>query len=174
MLSQQNEIFIIDANVLITPYNAYYSFEFAPVFWEKMAQHIELKNILILDKVFDEIVAKEDLLSAWIKKIRGLEQISHKKSQIIENYGNIIKHIENSGFYNSIALNDWSKETKADPWIIATAMTYNYTVITFEDFNHGLHINQPSKNPKIPNICQHFSIKWANLFYMMNQLKIRL
>jgi hypothetical protein len=55
-LNKQNkEVFIIDSNALITPYKFYYSFEIAPQFWDTIAKHITLKNIVILDKVFYEI-----------------------------------------------------------------------------------------------------------------------
>jgi hypothetical protein len=86
MSKQNNETFIIDSNALITPYKFYYSFEIAPQFWDTIAEHITLKNIVILDKVFDEIASKDDPLSQWIENIDGLEQIGYRNSEIIDNY----------------------------------------------------------------------------------------
>jgi hypothetical protein len=174
MSKQNNDTFIIDSNALITPYKFYYSFEIAPQFWDAIAEHITLKNIVILDKVFDEIASKDDPLSQWIKNIDGLEQISYRNSEIIDSYGKIMNYIGTSGFYSSIALNAWAQGNKADPWIIAAAVTYNYTVITFETFNQGLNINQPSKIVKIPNVCQQFDVACKDLYYMMHKLSIRL
>jgi hypothetical protein len=174
MSKQNNEVFIIDSNALITPYKFYYSFEIAPQFWDTIANHITLKNIAILDKVFDEISSKNDPLGQWIKNIVDLKQINYRDSEIIGNYGKIMNYISASGFYSSIALNTWAQRNKADPWIIAAAVAYNYTVITFETFNQGLNINQPSKSVKIPNICQQFDITCKDLFYMMQKLSIRL
>jgi hypothetical protein len=174
MSRQNSEVFIIDSNALITPYKFYYSFEIAPQFWNVVAKHIILKNVIILDKVFDEISSKDDLLGRWIKSIDNLEQISFKDSEIIDNYGKIMNYIGTSGFYSSIAFNAWAQANKADPWIIAAAMAYNYTVITFETFNQGLNVNHPSKIVKIPNVCQRFNIKCKDLFYMMHELSIRL
>jgi hypothetical protein len=85
-----------------------------------------------------------------------------------------MNYIRTSGFYSSIALNAWAQGNKADPWIIAAAMAYNYTVITFETFNQGLNINQPSKIVKIPNVCQQFDVVCKDLYYMMHKLSIRL
>jgi hypothetical protein len=133
MSEQDTDVFIIDSNALITPYKFYYSFEIAPRFWDVIAKHIERKNIVILDKVFDEISAKDDPLGQWIKNIDGLEPISYKDSEIID-----------------------------------------YTVITFETFNQGLNINQPSKVVKIPNVCQQFDVVCKDLYYMMHKLSIRL
>jgi hypothetical protein len=174
-MSKQNKgMFIIDSNALITPYKFYYSFKIAPQFWVTIAKHITQKNIVILDKVFDEISSKDDPLSQWIKSIDNLEQLSFKDSKIIGNYGKIMNYIKSSGFYSSIALNAWAQANKADPWIIAAAMAYNYTVITLETFNQGLNVNHPSKIVKIPNICQQFNIKCRDLFYMMHELSIQL
>jgi hypothetical protein len=172
--NQNKEVFIIDSNALITPYKFYYSFEIAPQFWDAIAKHITLKSIVILDKVFDEISSKDDLLGQWIKSIDNLEQINFKDSQIIGNYGKIMNYISAGGFYSSIALNAWAQANKADPWIIAAAMANNYTVITFETFNQGLNVNHPSKIVKIPNVCQQFNIMCKDLFYMMHELSIRL
>jgi hypothetical protein len=174
MSRQNNERFIIDSNVLITPFKFYYSFEIAPQFWDTIAKHITLKNITILDKVFDEISSKDDPLGQWINSIDGLEQINYRDSEIIGNYGKIMNYIKTGGFYSSIAFNAWAQGNKADPWIIAAAMAYNYTVITFETFNQGLNVNQPSKVVKIPNVCQQFDIDCKDLFYMMHKLSIRL
>jgi hypothetical protein len=174
MNKQNKEVFIIDSNALITPYKFYYSFEIAPQFWNVVAKHIAGENIIILDKVFDEISSKDDRLGQWIKGIDNLKQLSFKNSEIIGNYGKIMNYIRTSGFYSSIALNAWAQENKADPWIVASAMTHNYTVITFETFNQGLSIRQPSKIVKIPNICQQLNVKCGDLFYMMHELSIRL
>jgi hypothetical protein len=174
MNKQDKEVFVIDSNALITPYKFYYSFEFAPRFWDTMADHMVSKNIVIIDKVFDEISSNNDPLGRWIKSIDNLEKVSSRNLEIIQNYGNILNHIRDSGFYSSTALSAWAQANKADPWIIAAAMAYSYTVITFETFNQSLNINQPSKMVKIPNICQHFNIKCKDLFYMMHELSIRL
>jgi hypothetical protein len=174
MNKQNKEVFIIDSNALITPYKFYYSFEIAPRFWDTVAKHIELKNIVILDKVFDEISLKDDLLGRWIKDIDNLEKISIKDSKIISNYGKIMNHISTIGFYSTVAFNAWAQANKADPWIIAAAVAYNYTVITFETFNQGLNVNYPSKTVKIPNVCRQFNIRCKDLFYMMHELSIRL
>jgi hypothetical protein len=174
MSGGNKEAFIIDSNIMIAPYKSYYSFEIAPQFWDTMAEHIRMKKIVILDKVFDEILVKDDQLSQWLKSIDNLEQINYRDSKIIRNYGKIINYIETSGLYSRPAFNAWAQGNKADPWIIAAAAAYNYTVITFENGNRGLNINQPSKSAQIPDICQQFDITCEDLFYMMRRLSIRL
>lgn len=174
MNEQSNEVFIIDSNTLITPYHFYYSFEFAPKFWDRIEQQIAQKNIILLDKVFDEIASKKDRLCDWLLSIQDLKQIDHKNSEIIENYGKIIRHIQTCGYYKPVALHTWSQEQVADPWIIAAAMTYHYTVITFEMPYQSTNSNQQHNNAKIPNICTNFNVNCKDLFYMMNNLNITL
>jgi hypothetical protein len=174
MNERNDEVFIIDSNALITPYNAYYSFEIAPSFWTNVEKRIISKSIVVLDKVFDEIVAKKDKLNDWLRDIQGLEQIDHKNAGIIQNYGRVISHIQSCGLYTPVALNTWSQEQFADPWIVAAALTNHYTVISLEAPIYGLNTNQKSDKPKIPNICDQLNIKHQNLYYMMNRLAIKL
>ena len=42
-----NEIFLIDANSLITPYLTFYPFDFAPGFWEQLANSIRNGQVAI-------------------------------------------------------------------------------------------------------------------------------
>jgi hypothetical protein len=174
MKEQNDEVFIIDSNAFITPYNTFYSFEIAPSFWTNIEDRIISKNIVILDKVFDEIVAKEDKLNNWLQGIQGLEPIDHKNYGIIQNYGQVINHIQSCGLYTPVALHIWSQEQVADPWIVAAALTNQYTVISLEVPIHGLNVKKPSDKPKIPNICEQLNVKCRNLYYMMNKLAIKL
>jgi hypothetical protein len=174
MSDWNSDVFIIDSNAQITPYKSFYSFEIAPGFWDAMANQITLKNIVIPDKIFDEIYTKDDPLSQWIKSIGGLEQISYRDSEIILNYSKIMNFIGTSSLYSPVALNTWAQGNKADPWIISAAVTHNYTVITFEISNQSLSANQPSKNAKIPDVCKYFNVKCEDLYYMMHELSIHL
>jgi hypothetical protein len=174
MNKQNDEVFIIDSNALITPYNAYYSFEIAPSFWTNIEERIISKDIVVLDKVFDEIVAKEDKLNNWLRDIQGLESVDHKSSGIIQNYGQVINHIQSCDLYTPVALSIWSQEQAVDPWIVAAALTNHYTVISLEAPIYGLNANQKSDKPKIPNVCEQLNIKCQNLYYMMNKLAIKL
>ena len=51
-----DELFLIDANSLITPFLSYYPFDFAPSFWSQISDHISNGSIVILDMVKAEIL----------------------------------------------------------------------------------------------------------------------
>ena len=99
----------MDSNSFITPSNQYYQFSIARSFWDKIENHIVDGDIAISDAVFEEIKKGEDDLSEWIKGITITNYISRKDPIIIQNYSNILKYIQESGYYKSIALKEWSR-----------------------------------------------------------------
>lgn len=169
-MEKPNSIFLIDTNSFITPYKKYYPFDLAPIFWQFMELNIKEGCIVLLDKVYDELVAGSDELTDWVQAIKTDKIIEHKNPEIIMKYGEILTYIQHCGFYKSRALTEWSDSKVADPWIIATASIFGYTVITFEEPNGNLSKSSPCSHPKIPEICKAFDVKCANLFDMMRAL----
>lgn len=71
-----NEIFLIDTNVLITPYQQYYRFSIAPTFWDKINEHSNTNSIKTIQHVHDEICWKKkeqekDDLQKWFEAKLG-------------------------------------------------------------------------------------------------------
>jgi hypothetical protein len=57
----------VDSNILITPSNDYYSFDFRMhPYWNFFKQNVIDGNIIILDKVYDETIKGKGPLAAWI------------------------------------------------------------------------------------------------------------
>lgn len=169
-----NEIFLIDANSLITPYLTFYPFDFAPGFWEQLANSIRNGQVAILDVVKAEILRGNDELKSWMEQLEIEKYIDHRATPILQRYGQVLQHIQNNPVYKAAVLAEWSRETVADPWLIATAASYNYTIITFEEANRGLSSRNPSKNAKIPDVADAFGVKTEKLYYMMRELGLKL
>lgn len=173
---KESEKYLIDANSIITPYNTFYQFDFAPSFWEQLKNNF-YNNIYIIDKVKDEILKpnNKDYLSKFIDSI-SKENIIKTKSQpdIINKYSEILNFIRDNPLYSDIALKNWADTKVADAWLIATASVYNYTIITFEVSAGNINPKNPSKNPKIIDIANGFNVKCENLYYMMKNLKFKL
>ncbi len=167
----REEIFIIDANSLITPHLNYYPFDFAPGFWEQMEQNILSGKIVILDMVKNEILQGDDALSKWMAKLSIQTILDRREPSILKYYQRILRYIQANECYKPQALAEWSRNTVADPWLIAAAKTHGYTIITFEVHNNGLSHRNPSKNAKIPDVAQEFGVKTETLFYMMRELR---
>lgn len=173
-MENSSTIFLIDSNVLITPYKSYYPFDIAPCFWDQVKEKIETGSIALLDIVKEEIQKGNDDLSTWCSKLSAAELIDRRQPLIVENYAKVLQYIQVCGFYNSHALAGWADANIADPWLIATAMVTGYTIITFEVSAGGLSKKTPSSRCKIPDVCKHFDVKYDHLYSMMRELSINL
>lgn len=168
------EIFLVDANSLITPHLTFYPFDFAPGFWNQLEQPIKDGRIAVLDMVKAEILRGNDSLKDWMEDLEIGKYLDHREPCILQKYAAILQYIQGNPCYKPAALAEWSRESVADPWLIAAASAYNYTIITFEEANKGLNTRTPSKNAKIPDVSKEFGVKTQKLFYMIRELGLKL
>ncbi|GHS87831.1 DNA-binding protein [Synergistales bacterium] len=174
MSRQEAEIFLIDANVLITPYETYYPFDFAPTYWSFLEREIKSGSIQLLDKVHDEI-SKGKELRQWIGGVTGFSIIDSRDNLILEKYASILDYLQNcknnknEAIYKDSALFEWSKSNVADPWLIATAMARGYILVTLEQPNRSLGTSA-AKSAKVPDVCKHFDLPCIDLFAMIRKL----
>jgi hypothetical protein len=161
------ELFLIDANILITPQEQYYPFDLAPNFWTQMAEKIDEGSIIILDVVKDD-------LARWFDNLRIGRYIDHRQPEILSKYSEVLQSLQKNPYYTKKALLAWAQEKIADPWLIATASVYGYTLTTIEKRANKLSQHYPSGKPKIPNVASDFNVQVEDLFYMMRKLQIKL
>jgi hypothetical protein len=138
-------LFLMDANSLITPYKEYYQFRIAEGFWTSLEQSFSTGSIALLDVVENELTKGEDDLSTWIKEISIANQFSRKNKNVISEYKKILEYVLNNPCYKTDALTEWSRESVADPWLIATAITEGLVIVTFEKKNMNLNDRYPSR-----------------------------
>lgn len=169
-----NEKLLIDANSFITPHLQFYPFDFAKSFWSQIEAQIEIGSIVILDMVKAEVLRGNDNLKDWMEHLTIGEYVDHRQTDIMAKYGEVLRHLQNNPCYKPSALTEWSRDTVADAWLIATAATKGYTIITFETANNGLSTYNPSKKAKIPTIASEFGVHTENLYYMMRTLGFKL
>ena len=167
-----SEKYLIDANSLIRPARAYYPFDFAPSFWQQLRPKISLDKIAVLDKVRDELLKGTDELSAWISDLPNECILSTQDIQILQKYRDVLNFIQQSDQYTESSLRLWSRENIADPWLIAAAKVYGYTLLSFEQ--SAGRITTRSNNPKLPDVARHFQVPYTSLFDMMRQEHFRL
>ena len=164
-----SEKYLIDANSLIRPARAYYPFDFAPSFWQQLRPKISLDKIAVLDKVRDELLKGTDELSTWISDLPNECILSTQDMQILQKYRDVLSFIQQSDKYSEAALRRWSQLDIADPWLIAAAKVYGYTLLSFEQSAGTIPEGSRSKNPKLPDVARHFQIPYTSLFDMMRQ-----
>ena len=100
--------------------------------------------------------------------------IDHRELSILQKYGEVLQCVQENPVYQAAALAEWARDSVADPWLIATAAVYGYTIVTFETENKGLNSRNPSKNAKIPDVAKKFGVNVKNLYYMMRELNFKL
>jgi hypothetical protein len=162
-----SEKYLIDANSLIRPARAYDPFDFAPSFWQQLRPKISLDKIAVLDKVRDELLKGTDELSAWISDLPNECILSTQDMQILQKYRDVLRFIQQSDKYSEAALRRWSQLDIADPWLIAAAKVYGYTLLSFEQSAGTIPEGSRSKNPKLPDVARHFQVPYTYLFDMM-------
>jgi len=169
-----NKVFLVDSNALITPYQQYYPFDFAQSFWNQIRVCIERGEIAILDLVKLELQKgdENDPLRKWIEETKIKLFVDHREATILEQYANVLQYVQDCGYYNDIALANWSDLTVADPWLIAAAKAKGFFLVTFETNIYNLDTRNKTKRVRIPDVANHFGLNTVKLFDMMRALNV--
>jgi len=134
-----------DAQIRTRPYHV--KVEAFRRIWNHVSSKVESGSIVVPKIVASEITTQNDELKEWLD--------SHKKTFLSHNHciGELQKIVNAYSIYTT------NKGSLADAVVVAIAMSNNLIVVTSE-----VHSSQHSKiKPKIPNVCDDFSVKWMNL-----------
>lgn len=166
--------FLLDANILITAEHTYYPFDFAVPFWEQLQENVLNKRIVVLKVMAKEILKGNDELTEWMRKFDDSVFLDQRQDALIlQGYAKVLQHIESSPYYKESALREWSRDTVADPWLIATAGAKQYTLISLEVSAGSRSAVKPARMAKIPDVCRDLQVECHDLFYMMRCLGIK-
>lgn len=88
-----------------------------------------------------------------------------------------MRYIATCVLYNDAALaseKGWAHEKIADAWLTAIAKTEKYTIVTYEIKNPNLNRIHPSKNAKIPDVCEQLGVRCISMneFFKEVQLSV--
>lgn len=182
--------YILDSNVFISPFNDFYRMPLFPSFWAWYKNKITVQpsNIILPRCVFNELKKGNDKLSDWVdKNLKLIVYDETKNSSVWKNYAKVIDYISNSNCYKNPGIDEWKKSGKADPLLIAIAMTLvDAKVVTFEKRTGHLFRNTDgnivlkNKNnligsePKIPDVADQFNIDCIDLYDLEEELKARI
>ena len=137
-------IYLLDADVLIRAKNQHYAFDLCPGFWKWIDREHAAGKVLSVRRVYDEIQAVQDELSAWAKQRQGMflapDQLTTPSFQAVSRWAST------AGFTPN-AVNLFMQ--KADYYLVAQARALGYTVVTYEQ-------SEPAsrKSIKIPDACK--------------------
>lgn len=166
--------FLLDANALINVSREYYSFKVAPAFWEWTKKQIENGNFILLKVVYDELQKGNDELKAWSATLDKDLIFNHKEDAlVIAKYGEVIRHLNDCGYYKEVAIKDWAEGSVADPWLIAMASVHGGIIATNEAKKGSLQKAYPSSEAKIPNVADYFGVKCMKFIDVLETLKFK-
>lgn len=158
--------YILDSNVFIEAKNRYYSFDIAEGFWDWLEIFMEEQSFLTIREVRRELISSEDFLKDWIMQFNR-NQFIEEDQEIQRNMRDITNYVLNHDLFSAENKNKFL--AKADPWLIATAMTHGYVVVT-----HETKTGPGTKKVKIPNICETFGVAYINVFELMRKQQVNL
>lgn len=158
------EKYILDANVFIEAKRRYYAFNLCPGFWDSLLHHNSMGNLESIDYVKKELLEGKDDLATWSKKIPSLFASTDNKF-VLTDYGAIIQWTQSQEHFRDAAKSEFA--SGVDAWVVAYAKANNATVVTQE-----VSAPKSRKDIKIPDVCNHFDIKYTNTFDMLQKLGI--
>lgn len=167
----KDQLVFLDSNVLIAAKNDIYPFDVFPSFWEFIEKAIMSGKLVVLKVVKDEILAGNDELTTWLKKLNP-HIMPINDQNIVDVYAQISEYVYSlSSQYSPAVIDSWFGNIKvADPWLIAAAVAYKGQIVTNET---ELKPNA-KKRLIIPNIASHFSIPCIKTIQMMRAFNVKL
>lgn len=148
--------FLLDSNIFIEAKNRYYGFDICPGFWDWM-DGVCGDHVGSIVTVRDELIAGNDDLAGWAtarQHATWFLPVDDVATQA--NFAQVANHVASQQYTESAVAHFLSK---ADPWLIAKAITVGATLIT-----HELPEPGAKKRVPIPNVCAAFNVRCVNTF----------
>ena len=157
--------YLLDANVFIEAHRRYYAFDLAPRFWKNLVEHAENGRVQSIDRVKWELEKEEDPLVAWATGDFAHAFASTDEQKVIEAYRRVMEWVQNQARFADEEKAEFA--AGADGWLVAYARVHGCVVVTQE-------VAAPlAKKPKIPDVCQAFTVSFIDTFEMLRQLGVR-
>ena len=156
--------YILDSNVFIQAKKHYYRFIFCPAFWDFLEIQNQHNKIISIDKVHDELLEGNDVLSIW-SNFKGRDFFVDSNSPEINYNIDIIYEGLNEDDYYPSQINEFYN--CADIWLIACAITWNRTIVTLEN------IRKKKGKIKIPEICKKHGVRCISTFDMLQECETK-
>ena len=167
---QNKPLYALDANVFIQAHRAYYAFDIAPGYWDRLLHHQANGHLLSIDLVRDELLngGKADKLEEWVKKTAPRSLFASTRNvDVAQAYAGMMQWVQTHPKFKPEAKAEFAKV--ADGWLVAYAKVHGLTVVTLEK-------NNPEKSNKvlIPVLGAHFDVACIDTFELLRCLKVQL
>jgi Domain of unknown function (DUF4411) len=138
----------IDTSAILDGWQRYYPPEVFPGLWERLEDLIDAGDLRASEEVLRELEKRDDDVLAWAHAQVGFsaelsEDVQDQVSNVLASYPKLIDTRKN--------------RSAADPFVIATALVENCTVVT------GELPSGSSTRPHIPDVCIGLGVDWCRL-----------
>ena len=151
-----------DANVLMTAFHHYYAPALFPGFWDFLRHHFADGNLVMTDRVYDEILYPPELVSL-VEQVTEDFVVSTATTQVVDGYVQLMDWVQDNRQFNQSAREEFARG--ADGWFSAYAMVHEAVVVTNE-----ASAPESKSRVKLPDLCHQFHIRCINTFEMLQEL----
>jgi hypothetical protein len=149
--------YCVDTSGWLDGWQRHYPLDVFPSLWMKIESIVTAGQIISSEEVYLELERKSDDLHAWIKARKQMlapldESIQIRAAALLAEHPRLVDTLRG--------------RSKADPFVIATAMERNATVVTGELPSGNL------QKPRIPDVCKLKSIPCIGFLQMIRELKL--
>lgn len=157
--------YALDANVLMTAYHHYYMPEICPGFWDFLDDGIANGQLVIIDRVYDEVLSPP-VLASWVQQTANDYFLTTATQPIVDRYRQMMDWVQENPQFTPTARVDFARG--ADGWLAAYCMTNDAVVVTNE-------VSAPNARRRVPlaDLCDQFGIRYINTFSMLLDLGAR-
>ncbi len=162
-MSSSQDIYCLDANVLIQAWQKYYSPTLCPSYWEILNDLGAAERIFMPAAVREEITRTEDDLADWVK------QSDIPVQAVTGPIALALKRIYAHDKAHETLADNSRGRSLADPWVIATALATGACVVTKEEMVTAVNTSKI----KIPNVCRNMGVRCINDFDFLAEMGAR-
>ncbi|MCH4009949.1 DUF4411 family protein [Companilactobacillus sp.] len=164
--------YLIDTNSLIDGSTKWYRRSVFPSVWKFLSQR---DDVVMIQQVFDEVTYPSDL-TIWVDQTyRG--RLIKVDQDILDKYGKVQDWISMSNRWSDAGISRWDDVDKADPWLIAVAISQGHTIVTF-DGAAKLSLpdvgSESGREPKISGVANQFGIRVITFYELLEELQLTL
>jgi uncharacterized protein DUF4411 len=128
-----------------------------PTLWRRVEVVIGAGDIFSSEEVYIELQKKDDEIHDWMKARKEMlvpltEEIQTIASDLLSEFPRLVDTLRN--------------RSKADPFVIATAIDRKATVVTGEPITGNM------TKPRIPDVCNVRGVRCINFLQMIRELKL--
>ena len=159
-------VFALDADVFIAAYQRYYQMELCPGFWDSLVHFSRSGRVLSIDRIYDDLEAKDDDLFDWAKGAPLEMFVSSSGTDVVATFSSMMTWAQSNPKFTQAAKSEFAQVS--DGWLAAYAKVHNATLVTQEVYDPNIR-----RRVKLPNVCREFGIPTLDTFEMLRQLGIR-